>query len=264
MIYIKQKQGQLVYEKLIKWIIAGLVVGVVFIGLMYFSGVLKWAEVIPDLGSDKENIIDVTELPSNTDISLAECLKEPVDNLPALPLPCLNPSHEDPVLKKRLDSVQSYITLASEKYGVDENLIKAIIAQESDGIIKIQNKNSGCKGLMQVCLAAAQDVDKYSENKGLNLLSNYKKNPYDAKTNIFIGTSYFVNLREHYTKQGNNQDSSIKLALAAYNYGMGNVGTLCEENIWTNCRVDSFPEETKKYIANVLGYYDKFTPSVST
>ena len=68
------------------------------------------------------------------------------------------------------------------------------------------------------------------------------KDPYDPAQNVMAGTRYLKMLLDRYNGNANT-------ALAAYNWGMGNV----ERN------PARLPEETKNYIARVTGYRNKAT-----
>jgi soluble lytic murein transglycosylase-like protein len=68
------------------------------------------------------------------------------------------------------------------------------------------------------------------------------RDSFDPAQNIMGGTRYLRRLLDRY--QGDR-----KLALAAYNWGMGNV-----EN-----RLESMPRETRNYILKVESLYQKFS-----
>jgi soluble lytic murein transglycosylase-like protein len=68
------------------------------------------------------------------------------------------------------------------------------------------------------------------------------RDPFDPSQNIMGGTSYLRKLLDRY--QGDR-----KLALAAYNWGMGNV-----EN-----RLEAMPRETRDYLLKVESLYQKFS-----
>jgi len=124
-------------------------------------------------------------------------------------------------------TAQSYVTnriidCASEKYGVDADLIKAVIKAESDFDTKATS-DRGAMGLMQLMPETAQELGV--------------KNPYNAVENVMGGTRYLKMLLDRYGGDTN-------VALAAYNWGMGNI----ERN------PGRMPEETKTYIARVTKY----------
>jgi soluble lytic murein transglycosylase-like protein len=79
-------------------------------------------------------------------------------------------------------------------------------------------------GLMQLMPETAQDL-------GL-------ENPFDPFQNIMGGSRYLKSLLDRY-------DGDQALALAAYNWGSGNVET----------RPGNLPQETQTYIARVHQYY---------
>ncbi|MFH0734171.1 MAG: transglycosylase SLT domain-containing protein [bacterium] len=123
----------------------------------------------------------------------------------------------------RLSVFDDLINQASEEYGVPTNIIKSVILTESAA-----NKNaiSKCKakGLMQLMDGTAKDMGV--------------KNVWNAKENIFGGTKYLSMMLRQY-------NGDLKLALAAYNAGPGNVD-----------KYNGVPpfEETQQYVTRVFGY----------
>jgi Rod binding domain-containing protein len=123
----------------------------------------------------------------------------------------------------RVSNFDNLINEASEKYGVDEKLIKSVILTESAGNTKAVSK-AKAKGLMQLMDSTAKDMGV--------------KNSFDPRENIMGGTKYLSGLLKKY-------DGDVKLSLAAYNAGPANVE-----------KYNGIPpfDETKTYVTRVLGY----------
>src|SRR5262249_8321349 len=102
----------------------------------------------------------------------------------------------------------------SLKGGVDPFYIAAIISVESSFGAGAKS-NKGASGLMQLLPETAQDVvaAKTGQNRPVSLT--------DPRTNIVLGIAYVKQLEDQYN--GNR-----KLALAAYNWGPGNVDEAIE------------------------------------
>ena len=121
-------------------------------------------------------------------------------------------------------SLDQIFDKAAEKYNVPVNLLKAVGKQESNF-----NPNAlshcGAQGIMQLMPATA---------KGLGVT-----NAFDPEQNIMAGAKYISDKIKKY-------DGNIKLALAAYNAGSGNVA-----------KYDGIPpfKETQNYVKKVMGYY---------
>lgn len=115
------------------------------------------------------------------------------------------------------------IRRAAETYGVDPGLIRAVIKAESN--FQPQSTSpKGAMGLMQLMPETAREVGV--------------KDPYDPVENVMGGTRYLRRLLDRY--QGN-----IPRALAAYNWGPGNVEKY----------PDRLPRETRDYIRRVNEEY---------
>ncbi len=109
---------------------------------------------------------------------------------------------------------------ASRTFGVEKDLIRAVIKAESGFDPKAKSK-SGAVGLMQLLPSTGRDLGV--------------KDLYDPRENIFGGTRYLAMLLDRY--KGN-----LELTLAAYNWGPGNL----EKD------PSRLPRETREYIQRVL------------
>lgn len=119
-------------------------------------------------------------------------------------------------------AIDAVITEAVDTYGVDENLLRAIIKTESD-FNPNSTSDKGAMGLMQLMPATAAELGV--------------ANPYDPAENVMAGTKYLKMLLDRY-------HGDRDLTLAAYNWGMGNVER----------HPAKLPEETKNYIARIERY----------
>jgi hypothetical protein len=117
---------------------------------------------------------------------------------------------------------ETVIREAGQKYGVDPSLIRAVIQAESGGNPQAVSR-AGARGLMQLMPATAAEM-------GVT-------NSFDPAQNIMGGSRYLRKLLDRYR-------GDTKLALAAYNWGMGNLEK----------RPEAMPKETKNYIAKVESY----------
>jgi membrane-bound lytic murein transglycosylase B len=115
------------------------------------------------------------------------------------------------------------IDKASATYGVDKGLISSVIQAESDFDVNATSPK-GAMGLMQLMPDTA---------KGLGV-----SNAYDPEQNVMAGTRYLKSLLNRY-------NGDVKLALAAYNWGMGNLER----------STGNLPEETRNYIARIMKNY---------
>jgi soluble lytic murein transglycosylase-like protein len=119
-------------------------------------------------------------------------------------------------------NLEKIIEKAARKYDVDADLIRSVIKAESNFDPQATSVK-GAMGLMQLMPETAKDLGV--------------KNAYDAEQNVMGGTAYLKSLLERY-------DGKVDLALAAYNWGMGNL----EKN------PDHLPAETVTYVARINNY----------
>ena len=136
-----------------------------------------------------------------------------------------------------------YVVKYSEQYGVEENLIYALIKAESNYDTNA-NSPKGAQGLMQLLPTTANEI---AESLGLEITEEAIYNP---KINIMLGTKYFSNLVKAY--------GNVMLALAAYNAGPGNVTRwISEGDIKKDgSDIENIPyKETNMYVRKIVQNY---------
>lgn len=129
--------------------------------------------------------------------------------------------------------IENAVKLYSNKYGVDSNLIKAIIKTESNFDPNVVS-SAGAKGLMQLMPENCRDL-------GIT-------DPFNIEQNIEGGVKHIKEYIDRY-------NGDVEMALMAYNGGptrMMNRGVKSMDDIY------KMPKETQNYVPKVMNYYRGF------
>ncbi|ERT14034.1 transglycosylase SLT domain-containing protein [Photorhabdus temperata] len=111
----------------------------------------------------------------------------------------------------------TFIQQASNRYGVDETLIRAIIQVES-GFRPDAVSKSNAIGLMQIkASTAGRDVYRQKGRSGQPTTRELK----DPKTNIDLGTAYISLLKEQHLAGIDNPETLYYATIVAYVNGAG-------------------------------------------
>jgi len=140
----------------------------------------------------------------------------------------LNESVDD-----RMKKVEPLIQYTAKQHGLDPNLLKAVVRQESQGNPTAISK-AGAKGLMQL-------MDTTAQAMGV-------RNSFNQHQNLDGGARYLKQLLQDFN--GNEE-----LALAAYNAG--------PDSVKKYNGVPPFPE-TQEYVANVRKYASDYAAAAAS
>lgn len=146
------------------------------------------------------------------------------------------PTVVNPAKSSKSTSYNDEIASATARFGVDSALVKGIIEAESSWNPNA-GSSAGAQGLMQLMPGTAV---------GLGVT-----NPYDPAQNIAGGTQYIAGQLKKY---GNTE-----LALAAYNWGPGNVDKAIKRygKSWAAIKPYA-PKETQSYVTKVTANTQKY------
>jgi membrane-bound lytic murein transglycosylase F len=142
------------------------------------------------------------------------------------------------------------------KFNIDWKLLKAQVRQESNFNPDAQNKRSGAKGLAQFMDRTWQEWCDLTP--GIQPPSqNY--NPFNPSDSISAQAAYMNFLIGYIGKKLNNKTDIIPWALAAYNWGIGNVIKLIDKTgPGYQLAEPHLPPETSAYVRNIIKYFGEY------
>ncbi len=130
-------------------------------------------------------------------------------------------------VEQKLDSFDALTRQSAESHGLEPELLRAVMRQESGGNPWAVS-NRGAKGLMQLMDGTAREMGV--------------QNPYDPAQNIEGGAEYLDRMLSLF-------DGDTELALAAYNAG--------PMAVQQYGGIPPYPE-TQNYVANVMSMYETY------
>ena len=137
---------------------------------------------------------------------------------------------------------------AAEASGVDLDLIRAVISAESAGNAGAVSP-VGARGLMQLMPETQKELE-----------GRYGIDGSTPEGNVQLGSRYLKELLQRY-------DGDQRLALMAYNWGMGNVDSFIDHGRGRKTKSNptgAIPRETQKYVNKILGEHDALAREVLT
>ena len=187
--------------------------------------------------TQKETSITVAKKNESTNSSIS--LKKAEETKKTYSSTKFSAQSSNSISKKDCNTYNDIILKYSKKYDVDPNLVKAMIKQESNFNPKAIS-SAGAKGLMQLMPDTANSLGvKVDLEKGIDNRNN-------PELNIMGGVKYI-------SEQLKTFNGDVRLALAAYNAGPGNVKK-------DKTKPPQIPnnKETPKYVSKVMNYYNEY------
>ena len=153
--------------------------------------------------------------------------------------------HEE-ILKKIYPlKYTEYVEKYSKEYDIDKYLVYAIIKAESNFEETAKSKSDAI-GLMQIMEETAKETAR-----NIDLEVTYEE-LFEPEININIGLKYYKELLEKY-------NNNYKMAIVAYNAGIGNVDKWIKDGIINEdgSNLENVPfKETENYLRKIVRDYE--------
>lgn len=150
-----------------------------------------------------------------------------------------------------------YVPKYAKEYGLDEELIYAVIKAESNFNANAKSSKNAI-GLMQLMKSTAKDIVEKIDN--LNISDDeLEEKLQEPDININLGAKYLSILIEKY--------QNIELSITAYNAGIGTVDNWIEKGILKSdgSDIENIPyKETNNYVRKILRDYKIYKNYYST
>lgn len=131
------------------------------------------------------------------------------------------------------ERIENAVQVYSNKYGVDSNLVKAIIKTESNFDPNVVS-SAGAKGLMQLMPENCRDLGV--------------EDPFNIEQNIEGGVKHIKEYIDRY-------NGDVEMALMAYN---GGPTRMMNRGVKSMADIYKMPKETQNYVPKVMSYYRGF------
>ena len=130
------------------------------------------------------------------------------------------------------ERIENAVQVYSNKYGVDSNLVKAIIKTESNFDPNVSS--AGAMGLMQLMPENCRDLGV--------------EDPFNIEQNIEGGVKHIKEYIDRY-------NGDVEMALMAYN---GGPTRMMNRGVKSMADIYKMPKETQNYVPKVMSYYRGF------
>lgn len=227
------------------------------VGVVGATGVIN-SKVNADSYSDEDKVIEVNDNIINSNVignNLMDDIVEEVKNNKIIPditfenTDVFQFDYEDRSLNEEVNNSRRYMDCFEEvgtTYGIDPNLLMAIMAQESSGIHHEYSQNGYATGGMQIeNFWFGKEITAYNFKLGqLETIKVDENMVSDLNYNIKVSSMILQNHLEYY-------NYNIPIAVQAYNYGDANMKKLGDD--WINDRkyIDS---GDPKYFEHIFSF----------